>query len=89
MIFTVGHTVNYKKSLAEHGTVFKQGEQVGYEGGIAFETYADAKRFLDENGKADVWSVWGLDADWITDTYPASDGWWCYLLFDKPIIDLG
>lgn len=88
MIYTVGHTANYEAGIKEHGEIFKQGQTVKYEGGIVFECYIDAVGYLSDIDKSNIWSVWGVDADWITDTYPASDGWWCYLLFDSPIIPL-
>lgn len=88
MIYTVGNTVNYQAAIKEHGEVLKQGQTTEYEGGIVFERYIDAVGYLSDINKSDVWSVWGVDADWIMDTYPASDGWWSYLLFDAPIIPL-
>lgn len=88
MIYTVGHKENYESAIKEHGTIHKLGETVDYGGGIVFETIEDANQYLDEIGMADKWCVWGVDADWITDTKPADDGWWCYLLFDAEIIPL-
>lgn len=88
MIFTVGHEENYRKAIAQYGVIQKMGETIEYQGGIVFETYEDAERHLKALGHQDDWCVWGVDADWITDTYGNADEGCQYLLFDKDIIDL-
>lgn len=59
----------------------------GYEGGYAFQTVEDAQRRIDEAYPESGYAVFGLDTTW-ENTYPASDGWWCLLIEDAPIIVL-
>lgn len=87
MIYTVGNTKNYKAAIEEHGEIYKQGETIDYAGGIVFETQEDATAYIELMSKSKEWSVWGVDANWITDTYPDMEGY-TYLLWDSLIIEL-
>lgn len=88
MIYTVGEIFSYSEALREYLRIWKTGRSEDYSGGYAFQTVDDALRFLAESGNADDWCVWGISADWETDTYPAPDGWWHYLSKDAEIVDI-
>jgi hypothetical protein len=98
MIYTIGHKENYLAAIAERGTVHKIGKREpnmraeiypnGYPGGYAFLTIEDAQRRIVEEGKVGEWDVFGLEADWESDTEPAPNGWWHNLLFDAALIVL-
>jgi hypothetical protein len=55
-----------------------------YTGGIVFRTPEDALNYLEQNGKADKFSVLQVDADWDTDVYEEDGSH--YLLHDRPIV---
>lgn len=83
MIYTIGHRENYLKAIAIYGTILK-----GI-GGYAFQTFEDASRRIEELKKQKEWVVWGLDANWETDTQPDEDGgWWRVLARTSHIIPL-
>lgn len=90
MVYTVGHTENYKAAIAANGVIQKTGKREGYQGGIIFQNVEDAKRYLDETGNADIWSVWGVDAEWGVDTKPTGvdDWYWHWLTRHSDIIPL-
>ena len=57
-------------------------------GGYAFLTPEDAQQRIREEGKAQEWSIFGLDAAW-SQTQPDPDGgWWSLLKNDALIIPL-
>jgi hypothetical protein len=95
MIYTVGNKENYFKAIAVQGTIFKVGKTddwLGelYVGGCCFKTYEDAQI------QADAWTkelnrefaVYGLDADWDTQTEQNEKESYHSLLIDAPIIVL-
>jgi hypothetical protein len=95
MIYTVGNKANYLKTISEAGVIRKVGRREvgdphlpnGYNGGCAFRTAEDAQRFIDEQEKSEVWGVFGLLANWGTDTVPNADGgWWHDLIHDAEIV---
>lgn len=59
-----------------------------YPGGYAFLTAEDAQRRIDEAYPEQGFAVFGLLADWETDTEPAKDGWWHNLLRDAALVVL-
>jgi hypothetical protein len=94
VIYTIGNIENYILAMAMNGKVFKQGKRTdsdgtnAYPGGYAFLTYEDAQRRITEEGKVGKWGVFGLNANWETDTEPATDGWWHNLKIDAEIVIL-
>jgi hypothetical protein len=79
MIYTIGHTENYRKYLSEYESPKKLGPRENYEyynengkliiepyeGGIAFETPIDASLYILENNFP--YSVFSLDGNWNSD----------------------
>jgi hypothetical protein len=49
---------------------WKDGPKPGYPGGDVFRTYEDAWQFLVDRNTTDVRRVYGVLADWETDTIP-------------------
>jgi hypothetical protein len=87
MIYTIGFSPSYNKILSTGQPVFKVGKKDDYAGGYAFLTEKDAQRRIKEAYHS-YYEVFGLKAYWGVDTYPAPDGWWHYLLFDREIVKL-
>lgn len=104
MIYTIGNKKNYLETIKEHGTIQKTGKAImeeqqewceenrlGYDyiGGYCFLTQEDARRRIDEAYADRGFAIFGLNADWETDTYPNPEGgWWHNLLIDADIIVL-
>ena len=90
MIYTLGYTKNYEDALdkanEEGKPVIKIGKRSTYAGGCCFKTVEDAATYRDKIGKKDVWSVYGLLADWDTDTEQGEE--FNCLLKDSPIVRL-
>jgi len=76
MIYCIGLKSKYDAALAA-GPYYKHGRGVrksGWNsGGMVFQTVADAQAFLDATPGGDLRDVYGLEADWDTDT-AAFDG---------------
>lgn len=71
MIYTIGHTESYLKYHEELGDEFEKlgaQDEEGYTGGSVWQTIEGA---LGSCGNQ--YSVWGVDADWDKDTYPANE----------------
>lgn len=100
MIYTIGSRENYLNAIenSDGGYIEKlgrypreSGEYVntrpdGYVGGTVVQTFEDALRLLDTMPGA--YCIWGVDANWETDTVPSKNGWWHDLLYDSRIISL-
>lgn len=96
MIYTIGHNANYLQAIANspEGKIYKTGKRDpgeqfpnGYEGGYAFQFMEDAQKRIDEAYPDRGFAIFGLLADWETETEP-SESWWHYLLIDAEIIVL-
>lgn len=75
MIYTIGRTEFYAPLFAEDTPRPKKlGRVLSYPGGSVWETQAAAQAYLDEQGIAGEYSVYGVDADWEKDTAPRKDG---------------
>ena len=86
MIFTLGLTEGYKARLKEatkDKPLKKMGRREDYPGGSVWKTYQDASIYLSSG-----FSVFGVLANWETETIPSSEGNWNDLLVDAEIIDL-
>ena len=85
MIYTIGHTESYLRYFAEQSTPQKKGLCDGYFGGSVWQTYDEAKR----HALLDIgFSVFGIMADWETETSPTKDGDWHDLLVDADLVIL-
>lgn len=100
MIYTIGHEESYLRAVDE-GPIVKNGKATiqeqkekwehplgfDYPGGYAFRTYEDAKKRINEAYPNRGFCVFGLNADWETDTYSSGE-WWNNLLNDVEIVVL-
>ena len=89
MTYTIGHTKSYLQYFEEqpYPHPMKLGKRADdYEGGSIWKTESEAQAFLDKNGMSD-YSVFGVEADWETDTELGEDGVHC-LLKDAPLVIL-
>jgi hypothetical protein len=82
MIYTIGHTKNYMEAISAYGQISKKA------GGYAFLIPEDAQRRIEEEGKAQEWSIFGLDAAWSQTQPDPEGGWWSLLTEDALIIPL-
>lgn len=87
MVYTVGPARTYKAKLEVWGNLSKVGRTENYKGGCAFQTIEAAQRFIQEKmpQEPSKYAVFGLEANWETDTEPSEDDWWNYLLVNRPI----
>lgn len=85
MIYTLGSRRSY---LHAFGTppVTKIGRTANYPGGYAFKTIADARRHKEEAHPHTDFIVFGLLADWETDTHETAGQWWRNLTFDRQCV---
>src|SRR5688572_25514120 len=68
MIYCYGLIAKYDAAL-DHGELWKDGPKPnGYPGGDVFRTYEDAWQFLVGRNTTDVRRVYGVLANWDTDT---------------------
>jgi hypothetical protein len=90
MIYTVGSKKAYFRSLLKNGTVTKSGRKRGYAGGCVFRTREDARRHIDELELQGYkgFMVFGVLADWETETQASSQHWWHDLLVDAEVVVL-
>ena len=86
MLYTVGPRRRYKAFIEVWGNLYKQGRTENYPGGCVFQTKADARRYIGKIESTKEMGVFGLQASWGIDTEPSEDGWWHYLLKDRPIL---
>lgn len=92
MLYTVGHRENYLRAISEspNGIIQKTGKHAGYGGGIVFKSYEDASRFMNKDSTPKTWCIWGLIANWETDTEPDPhpEAWWHVLLTNSDIVKI-
>jgi len=83
MLYTIGHTTSYEQYFLEQSPdgPHKKGRDESYPGGSVWATFEEAHMNCPEN-----YSVYGVDADWESDTVPSSDGTWHDLLKDAKLI---
>ncbi len=93
MIYTIGHAINYRTSIAKNGTIQKLGRDgrkpkkyPDYPGGYAFKTWRDAVKRIEEAYQDKGFAIFGLEADWERDTIPSTEGWWHHLINDSDIV---
>jgi hypothetical protein len=78
MIFCIGHRARYEPAFAAP-PVIKKGRGVGedgrpYPGGWVWQSVADARRFIAVNGLYATHAVYGVLADWESDTAAGEGG---------------
>jgi len=85
MIYTVGHEESYTRYFEEQGRPLKLGKggEENYPGGAVWKTEIAAR-----NHCPDGYQVYGVMADWETDTEPSQDGDWHNLLFNSELVQL-
>lgn len=87
MIYTIGHRETYLKLFETEKQPHKLGRHLNYMGGSVFRTREAAQAYLDERGKDD-YGVFGVEADWDTDTEARPDMPFNDLLADAPLVKL-
>ena len=91
MIYTIGYTESYRKHLGQPDFA-KLGRTQNYKGGFypggsVWKTAFAAYAYLVDTNQLDKYSVFEVDADWISDTAPSLSGKaWNDLLKTSPII---
>ena len=89
MIYTLGHKQAYLGAIASEGRIKKLGKGIvegqPYSGGSVWETFEEAQQVLRFNPG---FMVFGVDADWKTDTEPEKNASFHNLLRDAWIIVL-
>jgi hypothetical protein len=103
MIYTLGHAVGYRRGMAERAPrpLLKVGRLPpghpdcpadrpgGYPGGSVWRTYEEARAHLEAAEGLGELAVFGVEADWDTQTAARDDGaLWHDLLVDAPLVDL-
>lgn len=87
MIYTIGHTKNYLQYFKEHLLLNfpfqKKGREADYPGGSVWRTKEEAQQHCPPN-----YSVFGVLADWDTQTEPSKEGSWHNLLVDADLVIL-
>ncbi len=83
MIYTIGHTENYEQAFLNNDVVIKKGKTENYEGGSVWKTYEEAER-----NKPEDFSVYGVLADWKTDTSPNESNNWNDLLVNSKLVQI-
>jgi hypothetical protein len=87
MIYTVGLIAIYEPRLAA-GTAVKGGPKDDYGGGWVWESAAAAQAFLVEQKSASIRRVYGVLADWTTDTAPVEGKPYHRLLRDARVVKI-
>jgi hypothetical protein len=87
MIYTVGLIAIYEPRIAT-GTAVKGGPKDDYGGGWVWETAATAQAFLVEQKSASIRRVYGVLADWATDTAPVEGKPYHRLLRDARVVKI-
>lgn len=83
MIFTVGDEFLYEKYFRDQAQPQKKGRTENYRGGSVWLTREDAEHFAPFGYK-----VYGVIADWATETVPSKDGMCHDLLVDADLVRL-
>lgn len=83
MIYTIGHRESYEQYFSEEENPQKLGREIGYVGGSVWRTKEDAEKFCPPD-----YSVYGVNADWCSQTTQSLDGDWHDLLITSNLIKL-
>ena len=79
MVYTIGNTISYRKGLIKSVPFQKLGRTRNYKGGFypggsVWKTAFAAYAYLVDTNQIDRYSVFEVDADWISDTAPSLSG---------------
>ncbi len=87
MLYTIGNRLNYLETFRKvaAGTIDTVDKSAG---GFAVPTIEDARRLAQEHFPGKDMAVFGIYADWETDTEPVDDGWWHNLNKPAPVVML-
>lgn len=88
MIFTLGKTDVYDPLLRDHPDATKEGRSDDYAGGSVWETFEAAQAYLDSTILGEEFSIYGVLADWETQTEPEPGQGWHRLLVTSKLIKL-
>lgn len=96
MIYTIGHTDSYEEGFLLYGEEFRKlgripngADGFSYQGGSVFKTIKDAAAYLKANQPIlDDYSVYGVLADWDTQTVPNKSGVFHDLLVTSTLVKL-
>jgi hypothetical protein len=92
LIYCIGNHARYEAKLAVGGLLYKIGRGIRkgtyYEGGSVWQTEDDARAFIVRNKLEDSRTVYGVLADWETDTLPVPRESYRRLLRTSPIVRL-
>ena len=90
MIYCIGKAENYDLYIAKYGNAaMKQGRGIDYEGGSVWKTREEAEMHIKRFGKKlSGYKVYGVMADWQTDTEPSMAGPFHDLIVDAPLVRL-
>jgi hypothetical protein len=88
LIYTIGRTDAYEQAFREQVTPRKLGRTTDYPGGSVWPNRRGAEEFLVAYEHDQGFSVYGVRADWDTDTAPSTDGPWHDLLRDADLVRL-
>lgn len=89
-IYTLGHKETYRNAflnLTQGKHLYKLGKYKGYPGGSVFKDEKSAQAYVDKY-KNDDYAVFGVLADWETETEPDPDHEFNNLLVNAPLIEL-
>jgi hypothetical protein len=84
MIYTVGWRESYQAGFRSGEPFRKKGRAGDFPGGSVWRTRAEAAAHAGPG-----YSVYGVRADWETETAPSDGGPWHDLLVDAELVDLG
>jgi hypothetical protein len=92
MIYTVGNREAYSKAFREQGRLAKVGkgqyQEQPYDGGGVFETESDARAHLKAENLSETHEVYGVIADWESDTKQFEGEPFRRLTRDAEMVDL-
>jgi len=87
MIYTLGHTEAYERYFQEQGVPQKLGKTDDYVGGSVWQSFSEANKHRLKL-KMNDFSVYGVLADWNSDTEKSLDGDFHDLLVTSDLIKL-
>lgn len=93
MIFTVGRTSIYEPYLRDDPTAAKLGRGIDhngnyYPGGSVWRTHQAVQTYLDATDQNKEFSIYGVVADWETETEPEPGQEWHRLLVTSKLVKL-
>ncbi|MBT4101691.1 MAG: hypothetical protein HOM68_11760 [Gemmatimonadetes bacterium] len=87
MLYTIGHRLNYLQTFRKMAGVVDGTHNKG-KGGFAVRSIDEARQLAHEHFPDKDMAIFGIYADWETDTVAVADGWWHNLSKAAPIVML-